>query len=96
MSDFSKKYQDYLEQLSECIEIHERIIQQLRSFLLQQKEVQGYIFSDLFTSYLKTERLLEDIIYDEVNRDTVREHDSEIDEMVRKEQEDFYGDSKTK
>lgn len=94
MSDFTTKYENYQISLGEAIENHESIIKQLRTFLLQRKDIQSAIFNDLFTHYLQTWRTLEDIINDEINRDTVMQHDAEINEMIRKQEEDFYGNGK--
>ena len=91
-SNFLEIYDDYSNRLLESIKDHQRIINQLETFILQRKDVQSAIFNDLFTYYLKTQRLLEDIIDDDINVETITEYNKSVDKMVRKEQEDFYSD----
>ena len=93
MSDFNSKHQSCYEKLDSIVDMHGRLLKQLQTFLLQTKEVQSLIYQDLLDHNSYTEEVLRQIINDEVNRDTIMANDSFVDDMVRKEEKDFYSDS---
>jgi hypothetical protein len=82
-------YQDYQNQLAISIKNHERIIAQLRTFLIQRKDVQNYIFNDLFVHYLDTQMLLKEIMNKDMNIDTITKYNSGISKLVHDDEEDF-------
>ncbi len=88
MSDFQNTYQDYQSRLAISIKNHERIIAQLRTFLIQRKDVQTYIFEDLFKLYFTTQQLMAEIIDKDINIDSITKYNSGISKLVPNDDDD--------
>jgi hypothetical protein len=92
VSDFQNTYQDYRAKLELSIKNHERIISQLRTFLIQRKDVQTYIFEDLFKLYFTTQQLMAEIIDKDINIDSITKYNSGISKVVPDDDDEYIDD----
>lgn len=92
MSDFNKDYQEFQTRLAGSIKEHERIIKQLRTFLIQRKDIQEYIYRDLNEYYINTHVLLREIMAKDVNMDSINKYNGVVRDDHLTE-EDYYDDT---
>lgn len=80
MSDFSVTYDEYLNKVTSVIKDYNQIIKELRSLLLQRKDIQQDILNSILHVNSESEELVRHVIDNNVNIDSIHKHNLLLDQ----------------